>query len=77
MIDSKSAISLANNLMVDGRRKNIDIKLHFMRNQVQHGVLEVVHCNIHKQLADVLTKANKIEHFINLRDEISVIKGWC
>lgn len=72
MIDNKSTISLAKNPMLHGRSKHIDTKFHFLHNQVQNEVFEVVHCSTQKQLADVLTKAIKIEKFINLRDEIGV-----
>ena len=73
MIDNKSAISLAKNPMLYGISKHINTKFHFLRNQVQNEVLEVVQYSTQKQLADVLTKAVKTEHFIHLRDEISVV----
>ncbi|XP_050916777.1 secreted RxLR effector protein 161-like [Lathyrus oleraceus] len=73
MINNKSTISLAKNPMLHGRSKHIDTKFHFLRNQVHNGVLEVVHCSTQKQLADVLTKTIKTEHFVHLRDEIGVV----
>lgn len=73
MIDKKSAISLANNPVLHGRRKHINMKFHFMRNQIQNGMLEVFYCSTLKQLAIVLTRAIKTEQFINLRDKIDVI----
>lgn len=36
-------------------------------------MFEVVHCNIQKQFADVLTKTIKIGYFIYLKDKINVI----
>ncbi|XP_058745478.1 uncharacterized protein LOC131618199 [Vicia villosa] len=48
MIDKKSAISLAKNPMLHGTSNHIDTKFHFMHNQVQNGVLEVVHFNTQK-----------------------------
>ena len=73
-IDNKSAISLAKNPMLHGRSKHIDTKFHFLRNQVQSGMFEVVHCSTQKHLTDVLIKAIKTEHFIQLRDGISVVE---
>lgn len=73
MIDNKPAISLVKNPVMHERSKHIDINFHFMRNKVQNGVLEVVHYNTQKQLADVLTKTIKTEHFINLRDGFGVV----
>lgn len=73
MIDNKSSIRLAKNLVLHGRNKHIDIKFHFLGNQVQNGVLKVVHCSTQKQLTYVLTKAIKTKQFIHLRDEIGVV----
>lgn len=73
MIDNKFAISLAKNSVPHERNKHIETKFHFLHNQVQNGMLEVVHCSTHKQLVDVLTKAIKTEYFINLRDEFGVV----
>ena len=73
MIDNKSAIDLAKNPVLHGRSKHIETKYHFLRNQVQKGVLEVLHCSTQKQLADVLTKAIKTNQFLHLRDEIGVV----
>lgn len=73
MIDNRSIISLAKNPVFDGKSKPIDTKFHFLRNQVQNGVLEVVHCSTHKQLVDVQTKAIKTDHFVHLRDEIDFV----
>lgn len=73
MIDKKYVISLAKNPVLHERSNHIDIKYHFLHNQVQNGVLEVVHVSTHKQLADVLTKIIKTKHFINLRNEIGVV----
>lgn len=72
MIDNKSAINLAKNLMLHGRSTHIETKYHFLINQVQNGVLEVMHCSNQKQLIDVLTKAIKTDQFLLLRDGIGV-----
>lgn len=46
-----------------------------IREQVNNGKLEVVHCRSEDQLADVLTKGFEGEHFLTLKKLISVIKG--
>ena len=73
MIDNKSVINLAKNPVLHGRSKDIETKYHFLRNEVQSRILEVVHCSIQKQLTDVLTKAIKTDQFLRLRDEIGVV----
>lgn len=66
-------ISLVKNPVLHGISKHIDTNYHFLRNQIQNGVFEVVHCITHKQLVDVMTKTIKTEYFINLRNEIVVV----
>lgn len=73
MINNKSAIILAKNPVLHGRSKHIDTKFHFLKNQVQSGVLEVVHYSTQEKLSDVLTKAIKTEYFIHFRDGIGVV----
>ena len=55
------------------KRKHIDTKYHFLHNQVQNGILEVVYVNTKKQLTYVFTKAIKTKYFINLKDEIGFV----
>ena len=74
MIDNILAISLTKNPILHGRRKHIATKFHYLRSQVQNGVLEVARYSIQKQLTDALNKAIKAEHFIHLRDEIGVVE---
>lgn len=73
MIDNKSVINLVKNSVLHGRRKHIETKYHFPRNQIYSGVLEVVHCSIQKQMEDIQTKTIKTDQFLRLRDEIGVV----
>ncbi|XP_050885293.1 secreted RxLR effector protein 161-like [Lathyrus oleraceus] len=72
MIDNKSALNLAKNLVIYERSKHIETKYHFLRNQIQNGVLEVVHCSTQKQLADVLINVIQTDQFLRLKDGIGV-----
>lgn len=73
LIDNKSAISLAKNPVSHGRSKHIETRFHFIREQVNNGVLKLIYCPTEDQLADLLTKAVKPDRFIKLREEIGVI----
>jgi hypothetical protein len=55
-INNESARSLAHNPVHHARAKHIDVKFHWLREQVQAGILRVEHVNTHEQKADVLTK---------------------
>ena len=53
--DNKGCISLATNAMTTGKTKHIDIRLHFLRDLVQNGNIEVIWCPTDDMLADALT----------------------
>lgn len=72
LIDNKSAISLARNPVLHGRSKHIEAKFHFLREQVNKGALQIVHCSTELQLADIFTKALKVDRFIKLRSLIGM-----
>ncbi|MEX5523447.1 Ty1/Copia family ribonuclease HI, partial [Bacillus cereus] len=44
MVDNISAISLAKNPISHGRSKHIEVRFHFLREQVNGGKLELVYC---------------------------------
>ncbi|GJW44896.1 hypothetical protein Tco_0073695 [Tanacetum coccineum] len=63
--DNKSAIALSCNNVQHSRSKHIDIRHHFIREQVKNGVVELYFVETNYQLADILTKALPREHFKN------------
>nr|GEZ89956.1 retrovirus-related Pol polyprotein from transposon TNT 1-94 [Tanacetum cinerariifolium]GEZ89965.1 retrovirus-related Pol polyprotein from transposon TNT 1-94 [Tanacetum cinerariifolium] len=69
--DNKSAIALCRNNVQHSRSKNIDIRYHFIKEQVENGVIELYFVNTEYQLADLFTKAlgrDRIEFLINKLD---------
>nr|GEW36113.1 hypothetical protein [Tanacetum cinerariifolium] len=66
--DNKSAIALCCNNAQYSRSKHIDIRYHFIKEQVENGVIELYFVNTEYQLADLFTKAlgrDRIEYLIN------------
>ncbi|GKB06980.1 retrovirus-related pol polyprotein from transposon TNT 1-94 [Tanacetum coccineum] len=66
--DNKSAIALCCNNVQHSRSKHIDIRFHFIKEQVENGVVELYFVNTEYQLADIFTKAlsrDRIEFLIN------------
>ncbi|GJS88318.1 retrovirus-related pol polyprotein from transposon TNT 1-94 [Tanacetum coccineum] len=55
--DNKSAISLCCNNVQHSRSKQIDVRFHFINEQVENGVIELYFVNTEYQLADIFTKA--------------------
>ncbi|GJR17553.1 retrovirus-related pol polyprotein from transposon TNT 1-94 [Tanacetum coccineum] len=66
--DNKNAIALCCNNVQHSRSKHIDIRFHFIKEQVKNGVVELYFVNTEYQLADIFTKAlgrERIEFLIN------------
>nr|GFA03980.1 hypothetical protein [Tanacetum cinerariifolium] len=66
--DNKSAIALCCNNVQHSRSKHIDIRYHFIKEQVENGVIELYFVNTEYQLADLFTKAlgrDRIEFLTN------------
>ncbi|GJR63991.1 copia protein [Tanacetum coccineum] len=61
--DNKSAIALFYNNVQHTRSKHIDIRHHFIREQVEKGVVELYFMRTEYQLADIFTKALPRERF--------------
>ncbi|GKC41363.1 hypothetical protein Tco_1059085 [Tanacetum coccineum] len=61
--DDKSAIALCCNKVQHSRSKHIDIRHHFIREQVEKGVVELYFVRTEYQLADIFTKALPRERF--------------
>ncbi|GKB39431.1 hypothetical protein Tco_0884373 [Tanacetum coccineum] len=61
--DNKSAIALCCNNVQHSRSKHIDIRHHFIREQVENRVVELYFVEMNYQLADILTKALPRERF--------------
>ncbi|KAH9782190.1 Integrase catalytic domain-containing protein [Citrus sinensis] len=54
--DSSSAIYLSKNLAHHQRTKHIDVKLHFIRNEMSKGIIKMVKVHTDDNPADILTK---------------------
>nr|GEX95902.1 retrovirus-related Pol polyprotein from transposon TNT 1-94 [Tanacetum cinerariifolium] len=66
--DNKSAIALCCNNVQHSRSKHIDIRYHFIKEQIENGVIELYFINTKYQLVDLFTKAlgrDRIEFLIN------------
>ena len=70
--DNQSAVAICKNDVLHSRVRHIDIKHHFIREQVQSGTVEVSWIPTLQQLADVLTKPLRGRPFTRLRDAIVV-----
>ncbi|GJT91438.1 hypothetical protein Tco_1080283 [Tanacetum coccineum] len=66
--DNKSAIALCCNNVQHSRSNHIDIRFHFIKEQVENGVVQLYFVNTEYQLANIFTKAlcrERVEFLIN------------
>ena len=70
--DNQAAICLAKNPQFHGHAKHIDIKYHFVREQVANGNIAVKYCRSEDMLADMLTKGLSYVPFTKLREMTGV-----
>ena len=66
--DNQSAISMAKNPQFHGRSKHINIKYHFIREQVSDDKIRLKYCPTEDMLADLFTKGIGSEKFERLED---------
>nr|GEV12343.1 retrovirus-related Pol polyprotein from transposon TNT 1-94 [Tanacetum cinerariifolium] len=55
--DNKSVIALCYNNVQNSQLKHVDIRYHFIKEQVENGVVELYFVNTEYQLPDIFTKA--------------------
>ncbi|WVZ84911.1 hypothetical protein U9M48_031881 [Paspalum notatum var. saurae] len=70
---SSSAISVAKNPVLHSRNKHIDVRYHFLRENYEKGMIDIVKVASENQVADILTKPLDLETFARLRGELG---GW-
>ncbi|GJS77615.1 hypothetical protein Tco_0727496 [Tanacetum coccineum] len=61
--DNKSAIALCCNNVQHSRAKNIDVRYHFIKEQVENGIVELYFVRTEYQLANIFTKPLPRERF--------------
>ncbi|GKE03967.1 hypothetical protein Tco_1395985 [Tanacetum coccineum] len=70
--DNKSAIALCCNNVQHSRAKHIDIRYHFIKEQVENRIVELYFIQIEYQLDDIFTKPLPQERFNFLIDMLDM-----
>ena len=73
--DNQSTIAMTKNPQYHGRAKHIDIKHHFIKEQVSEGAIVLKYCPSEEMTADILTKSLSKEPFCKLRSIAGVVKA--
>ncbi|KAM2946602.1 hypothetical protein COP2_029388 [Malus domestica] len=70
--DNTSAIAITKNPIFHQKTKHINRRYHFIKEALQQGVIELLHCPTKEQIADIFTKALAREQFSYLRELLGV-----
>ena len=71
-IDNMSAINLVKNPIAHERSKHIEMRFHYLREQVADGKINLEHCRTENQIADIMTKGVQVEVFRKLRAMMNI-----
>jgi hypothetical protein len=71
--DNQGCIAFINSHKNSNRMKHVDIRYHFIREQVENGNIKVVYCYTKDMLADILTKGLPKQSFTYLRDALKIM----
>ena len=70
--DNQSAICMTRNNQSHGRSKHVDIKYHFVREQVERETIKAIYCKSEEMTADILTKGLLNYQFKKLRTKLGM-----
>ena len=73
LCDNTSAMIMAKKPVQHKRTKHIDVRHHFLRDNVEKGNIVMEFCKIENQVADIFTKALGRESFQKNRLELGLI----
>ena len=74
LCDSNSTICLAKHQMFHERSKHVDVRRHFIRDEVKKGMIKVVKVPTEENASDMLTKALPVSKFKYCLDLVDVVK---
>lgn len=70
--DNQAALKLSQNTMVTSKSKHMDLKMHFIRDCIMEGSIQVRYLRTEDMEADILTKALAGPRLLKLRSDLGV-----
>lgn len=74
LCDNNSALNMAKNPVQHNKIKHIDVRHHFLRDNVEKKTICVKFCKIEDQVADIFTKALQRDQFEKNRLKLGLMK---
>ena len=72
--DNQCTTVMANNPQFHGRVKHIDIRHHFVQEQVANGTIKLEYCPTTNMTADMITKDLTREQHCKLREKAGIFE---
>ncbi len=72
--DNQSAICMASNPVFHGRTKHVELKYHYVRDQVSKGHICLTYCPTERMIADALTKSLPANKFVQMREWLGLAR---
>ena len=72
--DNQGCISYGKLSLNQSSMKHIDLKYHFLREEISNGVIELKRVELARNIADIFTKALPAPHFLELRALLNIQK---
>jgi hypothetical protein len=73
--DNTSAISISNNIVMHSKTKNIPIKFHSLKEQVEKKNIRVEYVGTKEHIEDIFTKLLPWEDFEYFRQKLGVVSA--
>ena len=73
MCENTSAVSMEKNPIHHKRTKHIDVRHHFLRDNVEKGYILLTYCPTEEQIADIFTKALSKDQFERNRLKLGML----
>ena len=73
MYDNTSAVSMGKNPVHQKRTKHIDVRHHFLRDNVEKGNIVLTYCPTDEQIAHIFTKAVSKDQFERNRLKLGML----
>ncbi|KAJ4821290.1 Pol [Rhynchospora pubera] len=74
LCDNTSAILISKNPVLHSRTKHIEIRHHFIRDDVEKGDVELVYIDTKEQIADIFTKPLPTQQYLELRFKLGMLE---
>lgn len=71
--DNQATIKIAHNETYRGRLKHLDLRYHYIRELIEARKIDLIYCDTHNMIADILTKPLQPGPFLQLRNQLGLV----